>query len=247
MDKICAFCGKNFYVKPSDYDERKYCSKKCYGLHRTLDHNWTTKICEICGSVFSVKPSHYYKRVTCSKKCLSQHRKLSIGEKSGKYEGIVKKCIVCGNEFHTKKSHYSRRKCCSKKCYALFQRTALTNEKNANWRGGLSSEGLKIRSSANYKEWRFAVFTRDNFSCALCGAKGVYINAHHIKRFVDNQSLRLDINNGVTLCENCHHLVNRKEEEYEPIFLDKVRRAGGSAFVARSVEDVENVLLHKGG
>ncbi len=34
-------------------------------------------------------------------------------------------------------------------------------------------------------------------------------------------------------------------EQFE--FLDRVRRAGGSAFVARSVEDVENVLLHKGG
>jgi HNH endonuclease len=55
------------------------------------------------------------------------------------------------------------------------------------------------------KEWRMAVFERDKFICQCCGwDKGGILQAHHIKNFSKHPHLRLDIDNGITLCENCH-------------------------------------------
>lgn len=56
------------------------------------------------------------------------------------------------------------------------------------------------------KRWRLAVFKRDGFTCQCCGDdEGGNLNAHHIKNFSNNVEGRLDIENGITLCENCHN------------------------------------------
>jgi hypothetical protein len=74
---------------------------------------------------------------------------------------------------------------------------------NPNWRGGIYPEHLSIRKSAEYKIWRTAVFTRDNWTCIWCGAKG-NVHADHIKPFCLFPELRFAIDNGRTLCVNCH-------------------------------------------
>lgn len=44
---------------------------------------------------------------------------------------------------------------------------------------------------------------RDNYTCRKCGAKE-YLATHHIENYSEKESLRTDINNGVTLCVECH-------------------------------------------
>lgn len=54
--------------------------------------------------------------------------------------------------------------------------------------------------------WRKAVFQRDQYTCQCCGnKKGGNLEAHHIKNFNDHEHLRFDIDNGITLCQNCHN------------------------------------------
>lgn len=77
------------------------------------------------------------------------------------------------------------------------------------WKGGITPENRRVRTSLEYKTWRRAVFERDDFTCQMCGTRGgpgnpVVLNADHILPFAEYPDLRLDLNNGRTLCEPCH-------------------------------------------
>lgn len=77
-------------------------------------------------------------------------------------------------------------------------------DKASAWKGGLTKKDKLIRNSKEYKDWRRKVFVRDNFTCVECRKVGCYLQAHHIKSFVDYLKLRFEVSNGVSLCEECH-------------------------------------------
>lgn len=79
------------------------------------------------------------------------------------------------------------------------------------WKGGIYPVNLAIRKSLEYKLWREAVFKRDNFSCVFCGSnKSGNLEADHIMKFSLYPELRFVIENGRTLCKECH----RKTDTY---------------------------------
>lgn len=68
------------------------------------------------------------------------------------------------------------------------------------------------RRTADYKKWRMAVLERDGFRCVCCGQIGGTLHAHHIKPYANYPELRCEINNGITLCEECHKEAHRKKK-----------------------------------
>ena len=101
-------------------------------------------------------------------------------------------------------------------------------ENNPNWKGGITSLYERIRKSFIYRQWRSDVYTRDDFTCQECGQVGKRLNAHHIKSFSSvirfyeittiEQAFECDelwnINNGITLCEECHYKLRGDEDEF---------------------------------
>lgn len=70
-----------------------------------------------------------------------------------------------------------------------------------------------------YREWRDKVLARDAHSCQFpsCGKK-TKLEIHHIKRFTDAKHLKLEVWNGITLCDKCHKKIYGKEKKYEMFF-----------------------------
>jgi len=56
----------------------------------------------------------------------------------------------------------------------------------------------------SYIRWAADVKRRDNYTCIICGRRGVMLNSHHLNSWADHPDERYDVSNGVTLCQNCH-------------------------------------------
>lgn len=99
-----------------------------------------------------------------------------------------------------------------------------SGKKNSNWKNGITPLVNKIRNSFKYRQWRSDVFTRDDFTCQECDRRGIYLEAHHREAFADIMELNdiktfeqaencqelWNINNGITLCKDCHDLVKKE-------------------------------------
>jgi hypothetical protein len=83
--------------------------------------------------------------------------------------------------------------------------TIVRGSRHPFWKGGRPWE--RFRDPA-YVRWRNAVLARDGYRCRGCGRqckkheKG--LAAHHIQSYASAPELRLDLDNGMTLCRRCH-------------------------------------------
>ncbi len=155
--------------------------------------------CQYCGKEFKTKPSRIIdgRGKYCSKECKLQspdyRKKISETLKGNRLSEETKKKIAEAN----KGKHLSKetRKKMSE---------ALKGEKSYRWKGGLTPENKVIRHSMEYRFWRREVFKRDDYTCQKCGVRGGFIRAHHIESFDNNPDKRTLLENGVTLCKECH-------------------------------------------
>ena len=83
--------------------------------------------------------------------------------------------------------------------------------KNHRWIKDRSKlKHLRLWNTPEMMEWRLKVFTKDSFTCVVCGDnRGGNLNAHHKLSWKDYPEYRFDINNGITLCKKCHIKVHR--------------------------------------
>ena len=87
--------------------------------------------------------------------------------------------------------------------------TGKCGEEASNWQGGITPLNAQIRGSIETHLWRGAVFGRDGYTCQKCGNKSK-LHPHHIKNFAQYPELRFAINNGITLCRECHIKFHKK-------------------------------------
>lgn len=132
--------------------------------------------CPNCKKEFKKYPSE--KKVHCSKSCSRK------GVKRPLHSIIMK-------EKHKQKSFGYKTGC-------------LLRDKNPSWKGGVTYEYRLFRKSRDYQKWRKVVLFRDNYRCVFCGTKNKPLHVDHIKQYAYYPELRLSIDNGRTLCLECH-------------------------------------------
>lgn len=122
-------------------------------------------------------------------------------------------CKWCGCVTVNDRGRARMRQLCSLECVFSAQRHH-RGIRGHNWRGGLSTVNHIERGRSEVKEWRLAVFARDNWTCQRCGKRGGgELHAHHIKPFAQFPALRRSMDNGLTLCLPCHRAIHREESK----------------------------------
>lgn len=163
---------------------------------------------------------------------------------------MSKVCVRCSQTF----SGYEYRRYCSHSCALVSnlesnehfrEGRVFSDAHKANlkrgpehhaWKGGITPVQRQVYRSRQYREWRTAVFVRDDYTCRFCHKKGGTLNADHIQPFSLFPELRFDINNGRTLCVPCHRAtptfgINIHNHTRK---LDTVQKKGGTGLPPRS-------------
>ena len=68
-----------------------------------------------------------------------------------------------------------------------------------------------IRKSSEYQRWRREVKHRDENTCRVCTVQR-NLHVHHIKPLEKYPEFATDLDNGITLCGNCHAFLSGREE-----------------------------------
>lgn len=114
---------------------------------------------------------------------------------------------VAGNKLsigHTRSCGCLCRDICSQKMKEVCKKQKGKN--HPRWNPNITDEE-RNRKQKEFKasKWRMKVYTRDKFTCQKCkDNRGGNLNSHHIYSWMDHLKLRYVVNNGITLCKDCH-------------------------------------------
>lgn len=187
--KNCLLCKREFMGKNTKWHIKLgrgvYCSRKCSSsaTRKRLITN-----CMRCNKSIEIVASRENRFKYCSMACVALG---NMGE-HGYWYGKKRPNLITSTSF--KKGLIP---------WNMGLKGFLGGDKHWNWQGGITPLNEVIRKSFEYREWRVAVLKRDNYTCIMCG-EAEDLEADHIKPFALFPELRLDINNGRTLCVECH-------------------------------------------
>jgi len=196
LEKKCVICGKKF---PKDKrvsmriweNQTRFCSQQCVSKDKVILANRKK------GIIQSFKKGRKIWNKGTEGLMPDPWNKGSNGEYARKLGfGLWMKGKKQSLETRQRKSEAAKRR--------------VASGKHNFWKGGVTSNHRLIRTTLPYKLWREFVFRRDNWTCQECRArsgngKRVYLNADHIQPFSTHKELRFDIDNGRTLCRECHY------------------------------------------
>jgi 5-methylcytosine-specific restriction endonuclease McrA len=160
--------------------------------------------CIICSAEICDWPSR--KRKVCSKECEKKYISTHLKEKfkRGEIFGTEHRANISKALKTSEKAKRTQFKGGSENpAYGRNQ----TGSANANWKGGITGTNQKKRNDPRMKEWRRSVFERDSYTCQDCGAKG-YLQAHHLTPLSVDLTKAFDIENGKTVCVECHEKIH---------------------------------------
>lgn len=182
--KHCSECESEIKRRPEMFEnEECFCSTKCQSRYRDEK---VTFICDFCGEEDRKVPSQVNDRNFCSVECRTS---FFTGENHGMSNRVSVSCDQCNSEITRPASHINEKNnFCNEDCYHKY--LSCNDDRNSN----------------QAKKWRNKIRNRDNWTCQDCGEKRDNIEAHHIEKWRENEELRFCMDNGVSLCPECHYL-----------------------------------------
>lgn len=196
--KPCPKCGDSMHR------QSRQC-RACYEKEHAKPEHYIARVCPICQTAFTVHKTHIDRGqgIYCSVSCARS------GSPTHPRTRRQVECAICGQQFEKHLAEIKKNKdglhFCSSVCWYKHNR----GENHYLWDGGQNE-----RVNANYVEWHKAVLGRDRFHCRICHARSK-LEAHHIQRFATHPDRRWVVDNGLTLCHDCHIGFRHHEEEYE--------------------------------
>ena len=173
--------------------------------------------CSVCGEHAGIKRSGDINRAH------KRGAKFYCARSCQKKPENTRTCNWCGQQFQhcPQPGRDNRGKYCSRPCYNAWQKTEENaGENHPSYTGGNPGRDC---SRQEYRRWREAVFARDDFTCQGCGTKGGRLRGHHIKPFCKYPELELVVDNGATLCYECHNVIHEQHlDEYPISILEEV-------------------------
>lgn len=211
----CDYCGKE-YIKPwyryiretKDSFIKKDCCAECrkYKLQETSQVKYGVN------SVFSL-PEIKEKISHTNIEKYGTENPFASNEIKDKIANINLEKYGVKSPIKLKSVQNKVKKTCQEK-YGVdyfIQTQVFSGSDNPRWKGGVKYHRQE-RSTNEYINWRKSVYCRDLYTCQKCGAKSkkgnnkkVELNAHHIFNWKDYPDKRYDVNNGITLCVDCHN------------------------------------------
>lgn len=157
------------------------------------------KKCLYCGEEFRFEKGR--KTKFCNRLCYKKWRR----EKDPNLRPKLK-CLYCNNEYQKSRWYLKQDqgKFCSQKCYGKYLSVLwrLNPAQSPNWQGGLMTDRLKFYTSKAWRDKRKEIIKRDG-QCVLCKSLKNY-EVNHILPYSIFPELRLENDNLVTLCRQCH-------------------------------------------
>lgn len=209
MFKKCENCGQMFYVKKSVYERRKNCSKRCKYKNKTNIEKMRLIMSGKNNPNYGKKMSEEHKRKISNSNTGKKMSKESIEKIRNSLTG-VKTNRIPKSAFKKGSIPWNKGK---KHSIKSIKKMSESKKGKIPWNKGLgnNSDEERIRKSLEYKKWKISILKKYNYTCVYCGYKNKKVvkrkklEAHHIFSFIDNKGRRLDVENGVILCKECHN------------------------------------------
>ena len=230
IKKVCV-CSKPFLVEAYKvkHGRGKFCSPECqYDSMRRI----VSATCENCQRSFDKKQSS--SQTYCSPKCKQSSVKvreaISLSLKTSD-KAIAQRTAVLPTMHEFVKSTAGRAlrrsqlnsRLQNPASHKVWMESIKKRSESEDWKNALhfqkgnlhpkykgnKTERQTAMNQYEYKQWRTAVFERDDYTCQNCFKTNTRLNAHHIKHWSTNSELRYEISNGITLCETCHKDVHK--------------------------------------